>query len=130
MFKMRNTAQSEVVDGHHLGFIGRSVKSMTHQILGGDNMEGNLIENNVQVFYTVEVNEGLYVESSNIFSNEDKSVIKVTSVMITQDKRDKYHYTNLDIAKAIAKYVKGKVIEHTRTTITTETTRELPLEEE
>lgn len=87
-------------------------------------MEGNLIENDVYVYYTVEVKEGLYVEYVNICSNE------IISVMITQDKRDRYHYTNLENAKAIAKYVKGKVIEHTRTTITTETTRELPLEEE
>lgn len=89
-------------------------------------MKGNIIENNVYVFYTVELNEGLYVENVNFYSRSNE----VLSVTITQDKRDRYRYNNLENAKAIAKYVKGKVIEHTRTTITTETTRELPLEEE
>lgn len=82
-------------------------------------MGNNLIENKTNVFYTVELSEGVGVRESHFSGGE------VYKVDITREDSHFHEYPNLNQPLRVAEYVGGKVIKHTRTTVVTEVTEEV-----
>lgn len=78
-------------------------------------MEDKLVNNSAEVFYSVEIKEGLFVELSNIGGG----IVRDVSVTTVQSQA--MRYMDIEAAKLVAKYVKGKIIKHVRTNIVTET---------
>lgn len=85
-------------------------------------MANNLIKNETNVFYTVQVNEGLYIQA-----NRSDGIAAITP-SVTNNKERAHHFNVDSLAKEAALYTKGKLIKHTQTTVVTEITEEIEIE--
>lgn len=83
-------------------------------------MANNLIKNETEVFYTVEVNENLVVAKVELYHGKIESAV----VRRKKEQPNGRTFTNDETAQKVAIYVGGKVIQHTRTEVITEVTEE------
>lgn len=82
-------------------------------------MANNLIKNETNVFYTVEISEGVKVRKCEFYSGQ------VRRVEVTRKEDEFEKFPNEDYSKKVATYIGGSVTKHTRTEVITEVTEEI-----
>ncbi|GLC89366.1 hypothetical protein [Lysinibacillus piscis] len=83
-------------------------------------MTNNLIKNETNIYYTVQFNNEVVISKVNWDYQG-----QVFHVQASRKKDDAHMFQHEDDARKVANYVRGKLIEHTRTEVITEITKVL-----
>lgn len=86
-------------------------------------MANNLIKSETNVFYTIKVNDEVFVSSASFYGGN------VNMVEVTRTKNNVYQTSDKKTAQKVANYIEGKLVKHIRTEVITETTEEIKLED-